>query len=287
MADTEAVSGGGWGDFLSGITGMFSSMWAADDAKKAGRTQEKMYQLGQMQEQRQFDTSQENLAPWLSAGGEALNQQRILLGLGGRSESDIKRQDIQSQIDELTNRQSAYGQYQDRSKYMRGSDSDQVTEKYQGIGSQIATLQEELASLDAQPAGPTAQEQQQAAYDNYSESPGQKFLRDRGEKATMRHYAGIGGLGGGGVRSALNKQGIGFAAQDFGNYYNRLAGMSNTGQTTNMQVAQLGANNAARSSESYGLQGNARASGILGSRAAKSRGFEQLAGGIGSIWGGE
>lgn len=124
---------------------------------------------------------------------------------------------------------------------------------------------------------------QQAAYDNYAESPGQKFLRDRGEKATMRHYAGIGGLGGGGVRSALNKQGIGWAAQDFGNYYNRLAGMSNTGQNTGQQMGQQGQNFANQSAGQYGLIGNARASGIFGAQQAKSAGRAGFREGLGTF----
>ena len=126
-------------------------------------------------------------------------------------------------------------------------------------------------------------EAQQAAYDNYSESPGQKFLRERGEKAIMRHYAGIGGLGGGGVRSALNKQGIGFAAQDFGNHYNRLAGMSNTGQTTGQQMSQQGQNFANQSAGQYGLIGNARASGIYGAQQADAQGMSGFRKGLGAI----
>ncbi len=133
---------------------------------------------------------------------------------------------------------------------------------------------------------------QQQAYDDYSMSPGQQFLRDRGEKAMVRNASAIGGLGGGNVRSDLQQQGIGFAAQDFGNYYNRLAGMSGTGQTSAGQMGRMGANYAGRmgqmgsnasnllgnigqnfgnaAAQQYGLAGNARASGIFGQQQASA-----------------
>ena len=77
--------------------------------------------------------------------------------------------------------------------------------------------------------GMGGQEAQQQAFSAFGDSPGQKFLRDRAEKVTMRNAPQMGGLGGGNVRSALNEQAVGFAAQDYGNYYNRLGGLSGQG----------------------------------------------------------
>ena len=64
---------------------------------------------------------------------------------------------------------------------------------------------------------------------SFQESPGQKFLRERGQRALTRNAGAIGGLGGGNVRSALVQQGVGFAQQDVGNFFNRLAGLSGQG----------------------------------------------------------
>lgn len=152
----------------------------------------------------------------------------------------------------------------------------------QAGGSALAT-QSNLMGLGGRDA-------QQSAYDNYSMSPGQDFLRKQGQKALLANASATGGLGGGNVRSALQQQGIGFAAQDFGNYYNRLAGMSGTGQASTAQQGQAGANYAGRmgqmgqnyagsmsalnqnfgnaAAQSYGLAGNARASGIFGAQQA-------------------
>ena len=196
-------------DAAKGAYDTISGKDAEEATKEASATQAESYGQGIDEQRRQFDATQENLAPWLEAGESALSTQQNLLGLSGK---------------------------------------------------------------DAQ----------QKAYDDYSMSPGQKFLRDRGEKAIIRQHAAIGGAGGGRVRSALNRQGIGFAAQDFGNYYNRLAGTSGTGQSTAAGLGQLGANTASNISNTMGLQGNARASGILGGAQARSQGMGNILG-LGSM----
>jgi len=119
---------------------------------------------------------------------------------------------------------------------------------------------------------------QRQAYANYLESPGQQFLRERGERALVANASAIGGLGGGNVRSALQQQGIGFAAQDFGNYYNRLAGLSSTGQTTGQQLGGFGANFASSTAGLYGNIGQARASGLLGAQQASAQQQQQATG---------
>lgn len=72
-------------------------------------------------------------------------------------------------------------------------------------------------------------EEQEAAFAAFGNSPGQKFLRDRAEKVTMRNAPALGGLGGGNVRSALQEQAVGFAAQDFNNQFGRLGQLNQQG----------------------------------------------------------
>jgi len=80
---------------------------------------------------------------------------------------------------------------------------------------------------------------QQAAFDQFTASPGQQFLREQGEQALLRSSSAIGGLGGGNVRSALQQQGIGFAAQDFGDQFNRLGTLSQIGSQAAGQQADI------------------------------------------------
>lgn len=89
-------------------------------------------------------------------------------------------------------------------------------------GSSAIDLQAALSGA----LGPEAQAQ---AFANYNSSPGQQFLQDRGEQAVLRNASAVGGLGGSRVLQELQRQGIGFAQQDFGNQFDRLGQISNTG----------------------------------------------------------
>jgi hypothetical protein len=137
-----------------------------------------------------------------------------------------------------------------------------------------------LSALEQQQAllGLSGVGAQQAALEQFQESPGQAFLRERGEQALLRSSAAIGGLGGGQVRSALQQQGIGFAQQDLQNQLGRLGGIAGQGQAITSNVAQLGAGTASNIGNLLQAGGQAQASGILGAQQARS----QFAGQIGS-----
>lgn len=78
-------------------------------------------------------------------------------------------------------------------------------------------------------SGALGSDAQQTAYNNFNESPGQAWLREQGERSVLRNAAATGGLGSGRVLKELQREGMGLAAQDFDNYYNRLAGLADVG----------------------------------------------------------
>ena len=124
-------------------------------------------------------------------------------------------------------------------------------------------------------------EQQQAAFSAFGNSPGQKFLRDRQEKALLRNQAAIGGLGGGNVRTALQEQAAGIAQQDFNNQFGRLGQLSGQGLQATTAGGQFGAGTAANISNLQVGQGEARASGILAKEqrdAARTEGIANILG---------
>jgi hypothetical protein len=134
----------------------------------------------------------------------------------------------------------------------------------------VSALQQQQALL-----GLSGQDAQRAAFADFEQSPGQKFLQDRAQRNLVRNSSAIGGLGGGNVRSALVQQGVGFAQQDFQNQFGRLGQLSGRGQqaagaagqgalTSAGQIGQFGAQ-AAGNIANLGVAGSeARASGILG-----------------------
>jgi len=117
---------------------------------------------------------------------------------------------------------------------------------------------------------------QQNAFDRFTESPGQAFLRERGERALLQNQAAIGGLGGGNVRSALQEQGIGFAQQDYNNYLAQLGGMTGMGTNTATTLGTIGANTASNIGQNLMLAGDARSSGILGAQQADAARTQNL-----------
>jgi len=90
-----------------------------------------------------------------------------------------------------------------------GGGIDALNAANQGIDIQAA-----LAGLRGAPA-------QQQAFQGFQASPGQQFLQQEGEQAILRNASALGGLGGGNVQRALQERGVGLAAQDFGNQFQR------------------------------------------------------------------
>lgn len=124
--------------------------------------------------------------------------------------------------------------------------------------------------------GLSGQDEQQQAFAAFNESPGQAFLRERGQRNLLRNASAIGGLGGGNVRSALVQQGVGFAQQDFQNQFSRLGQLAGQGQAATTNIGQFGAQ-AAQQAGQLGIAGaEARASGILGQQQAEGQFRGQL-----------
>lgn len=172
-------------------------------ATEAGRLQAEAAESGIAEQRRQFDITQEQMAPFREAGVSALEQQQALLGLSGV-------------------------------------------------------------------------EAQQAAMAGLEESPAQRFIRERQQKALLRNAAAIGGLGGGNVRTALQEQAAGFAAQDIQNQFARLGQMAGQGQATTAQLGQFGAGTAQNIANLQQQAAGARASGLLGAHQVGAQTTGQL-----------
>ena len=74
--------------------------------------------------------------------------------------------------------------------------------------------------------------------------PGYQFRLDEGEKAIGRGAAARGMNRSGATLKALTRFGQDYASNEFGNIWNRLAGISGTGQTTGTNLGQFGAQSA-------------------------------------------
>jgi hypothetical protein len=117
---------------------------------------------------------------------------------------------------------------------------------------------------------------QGTAFGQLQESPGQAFLRERGERALLQNQAAIGGLGGGNVRSELQRQGIGFAQQDLQNQFSRLGSLSGAGGQAASNIGQFGGQAAGQAGQAIMAGGEARAGGVLGAQQARTAGVGNI-----------
>lgn len=123
------------------------------------------------------------------------------------------------------------------------------------------------------------------AYDKWRNSTGYQFGFDQGQQAVERSAAARGGLNSGATLKALTRYGQGTADQNFGQYWNMLAGMAGQGQTANAQNGQYGMNYANQAGNNLNNAAAARASGYINSANAWSNGLQGAVGAIGNWYG--
>ncbi len=159
---------------------------------------------------------------------------------------------------------------------LRGGLSGSLGALQSGINLGRGDIREGGQGLDVLSAqsGLLGPEAQAAAFQNFQDSPGQAFLREQGEQALIRNQGAIGGLGGGNVRRELARQGIGFAAQDFGNQFQRglqtVGAQQQTGRDLAGLAAQGGTGGANLISQAAGGLGQARL--LTGQQLAQAAG---------------
>jgi len=134
---------------------------------------------------------------------------------------------------------------------------------YTAQGSKAFDLQAALSGA----LGPAAQKQ---AFDNYNQSPEMAYALSQAEKGITRNSAATGGLKGGNVLDALQRNAIGMAQQDYGNAFNRLGSLSAMGHNSANLLGGLQANAGGKVGDYAFGTGQAMASG-------RTRAGEQIA----------
>lgn len=107
----------------------------------------------------------------------------------------------------------------------------------------------------------------------FEADPGYQFRQDEGNKAIERAAAARGLRMSGGAMKDMARFNQGLASQEYGNWWNRLAGMSGVGQTATSQQIQAGQNYANAFGNNTMAAGNARASGYLNMNNALQSGI--------------
>lgn len=138
-------------------------------------------------------------------------------------------------------------------------------------GTQALGLQSDYAGVNGKQA-------QSLAFDSYLASPNQQMYKQSGMDMLDNNATAIGGIGNPNIINALKTQGAGWAAQDFENQYNRLAGLSNTGQATGGQIGALGQDTSSAIGNLAMNSGSAKASATIGGQQAQTAQSGQIVG---------
>lgn len=112
----------------------------------------------------------------------------------------------------------------------------------------------------------------------FTSDPGYQYALDQSQQAIERSAAARGGLASGNTLTALQRNAIGLADQNYGNWWNRQAGLAGVGQSATNQLAGFGAQTSANIGNAFMTGGNARASGIANSSNAWGNAFGTIGG---------
>lgn len=110
----------------------------------------------------------------------------------------------------------------------------------------------------------------------FTADPGYQFRLAEGNKAIERSAAARGLLGSGATLKAANNYAQDVASQEYGNYWNRLAGLAGVGQAATNTGIAAGQASTANVMNAYQNMGNARASSYANTGSAINQGINNV-----------
>ena len=222
----------GAGQIASGVLGSHAASAQANAAEQASAA-------AIAEQKRQFDIMQQNMAPWLTAGTNAIQQLQFLLGLG--IPASQATQIVQSAAPATG--QTTFGKLWD----IQNPRTEDTTPASFLEAPQAAT------GGNFQPSGDYGSLMRDFTAADFQTDPGYLFRLSEGMKARERSAAARGTVLSGGTQRELARYNQDFASNEFTNAYNRfqtnratrfnqLAAISGLGQTTAGTLANAGQN---------------------------------------------
>jgi hypothetical protein len=275
-----------------------ATVYGANRANAAARAQGRAADEATAESARQFDRTRADFAPYRVTGTGALNQLASVFGLptatGGAQFDDTQLALNQNGVPAVD-----ANRYANDPAYRYAWDTTLAAERAsplwrnRGASTYYAratdadwnrlneSLARNLAEYRAQ--NPQSQPGQAGApnLNAFFTSPGYQFRRDEGTRGIERTAAARGGAASGNALRALSEFNQNLASNEFGNYFNQLAGISGIGQTATNQTAAYGADHAATAGRNALYAGDARASGIQNTANIIGQGVNALGMGFG------
>lgn len=225
------------------------------------------------EQQREFNTNQQNLAPWLSAGQGALSGQLDLLGLGGHTASP-GTVDWQKYISMQPDVAADYQLHQDMTPEQYGQYHYAADGSKRDLTPYTTGAQGALSSADAQ----------QQAITGLQNGPLYQSLYKNGQDTILNNAAATGGLRGGNTQRSLANFGSDTLTQVIQNQLANLGGISSTGQGAAGTLGNLGASSSNNISALLSQNGQAQSGGILANAGIQNNAINGISKSLGGLF---
>jgi hypothetical protein len=262
--------------FLIPVAGtIIGGVLAGKGATAQAEAAEKSSAAAIAEQRRQFDITQRNVQPWLTAGTQALQTLQYLLGLGvAPAEATRVASQTTGISEQVLNARLAQLQRLSRSDMPWRYTEESFEPSTITAPAQSATTSTIPSGYSAGDFGSLMKDFSAA---DFQADPGYAFRMQESLKALQRSAAAKGTVLSGGTQREIARYAQDLASQEYQNAYNRfqanratrfnqLASISGLGQTTATQLGQLG-------SESATNIGNLIVGGQTSAAAARASGY--------------
>jgi hypothetical protein len=243
------------------VGGLLQSKSASKAAK--AQTQAADRQIQYQEETR--DQVRGDLAPWREGGQLAQGALMNMLGLGsapmiGGAAPQVETYEIPGAYTPSGGYTGGGGRDDDRPNSMFGGPGGSYgapTTGYRVNGQNFGTMDEAQAYANANRTGGTE-------WGGWQTDPGYEFRLGEGQRAIEASAAARGGLNSGATMRDLQKYGQDYGSAEFGNVWNRLAGVSGAGMGAAQMSGNASMQTAGNVGNALGAIGNAQAAGAIG-----------------------
>lgn len=272
---------GGGGAILGAVGSIVGGLASGAAAKKGAEAQLTASREANELQKYIYENNIELMEPWYNTGVNALAQMNAEMGLTPSADASYlmsgpQIQEVVNTVQPAAPQQPMFPVDDNRSGggYAPGNGPPTQGGQIAGQPTSTTTFRVGDRSFDTRgaaqayvnsirPPTPTAQ-QSDDPYAKFRNTPGYQFQLEEGQRALNQAAAAKGMRFSSDTVKGLQDFGQGLADQTYGNYWNRLAAMSGTGQTAANTSAGYGQNYANAAGQNLRYGGEAKASGYMG-----------------------
>lgn len=264
-----------------------SSAIGANASKKAGEASARSADAATALQREIYNDTTERFAPYLEAGGNALQAVLYEMGLADRPVFGGTAPAIEEVTQTTPGIPNAGPVNRETNPAMRRDAMADTAERLAQPTTKISfrvgdrTFETRSAAEEYAAANKTGGRE----YGGYTESPMFRYMMEKGTDSIQGSAAARGGLFSGATLQALEDNRRELVSADTGDYFARLSGLTSMGLSAAGNQASAGQNFANSAGNSMMAAGNARAQGTLGAAQSWQTGISDVAGAYGYFGG--